>query len=128
MARLKRYVEEQRLRMNDEISKDGETWFSAGSSNKLFPIYVEAENPTLTLSVEPEFGAEFDPSDTASTILEEVDLEFQPEDDEDTAYLEIQPGFFSKDSIPYVVLSTYFVFGVSFGFGLFMAVQTLMKY
>lgn len=128
MARLKRYVEEQRLHMDDEISKDGETWYSAGSSSTLFPVYVEMENPTLTLSVEPEFGAEFDPSDTASTILEEIDFTFQPEDDEDTAYLDIKPGFFSRDCIPYVVLSTYFVFGVSFGFGLFMAIQTLMNY
>lgn len=130
VTRLKRYVEEQRLWMHDEISKDKITWKKAGSFEQLFSIYVDSETDTYTLSAEP-FEKEVDmeeDSDTVSTILENVPdyAAIQAEMDE----LEKDEAFENNKAqrrATYLLFSTIFVFGVSFGFGLFLTLSSILS-
>lgn len=130
VARLKRYVEQQRLWMNDEISKDGVVWKKAGEIQSLFPLFLEAEDMTMTLSGEPhprrDYSAQKSASATATTLIDEsVDLYLIQNQKlqlmEDEAF---DSKLKAERQASYVMLCTIFIFGISFGFGLFMTLSS----
>ena len=130
VARLKRYVEEQRLWMHDEISKDKITWKKAGNFEQLFSIYVDSAEETYTLSAEPyekETENEVN-SDTVSTILENIPdyAAIQAEMDELEKDEAFENNYRAQRRATYLLFSTIFVFGVSFGFGLFLTLSSIL--
>lgn len=136
LERLSRYVEEQRLLMCDLISKDGDNWKHAGSFTKLFPIMAEASaTMTYTLSESEPYlsSSAFETCDASASTLreksksEKVEQEIEELVDDwesDSAFVK---NFPKQTKLPLIVVSTFFVFGVSFGFGLFLIIQSLMK-